>query len=158
MAGSNQDMEHHEDKKISKDDGIASKPHVVNDPEEGNANPDSNHLPGTTTTTPSRKCRTLYGNVPPRYMEVSRSTNYVRNRNEQLKRRRELERSNSLRAQERKSQWRALEQFKYDQDRPHRDWMKESNAEAQRLRAASTTIPSKQLRTPGKTRSTSASM
>ncbi|KAF0686120.1 Aste57867_22085 [Aphanomyces stellatus] len=108
---------------------------------KGNQEDDAETTSATTPLSSSKKGKMppLFEKVRPRYMDMSRSTTYIRNRNEQLQRRRELERSNSLRANERKEQWRAMMQLKQDQEQTYRKWMQESNAEEHRLRAESTT-------------------
>ncbi|ETW05863.1 hypothetical protein H310_03521 [Aphanomyces invadans] len=82
---------------------------------------------------PTRKGNRAVHQVQSRYMDIERSTNYVRNRNEQLKRRRELEKRNSDRAIERMQQTRATSALKDNQEQIYRKWLQDSNADAHRL-------------------------
>ncbi|CAK4072624.1 unnamed protein product [Aphanomyces euteiches] len=75
-------------------------------------------------STPRRKDKRPQ--VEPRYLDVTRSSNYIRIRNQQLQRRRELERSNLLRTNERKEQWRIMADLKLKQEQIHRQSMLES--------------------------------
>ncbi|ETV87184.1 hypothetical protein H257_02159 [Aphanomyces astaci] len=129
---------------MNEDDSLASSTEELRDatsPESVESNqPHERQGKGTrreANTRPARSTNSKFGQVQPRYLDINRSTTYVRNRTEQLQRRRDLERANSARANERMQQCRALTELKHTQEQIYRQWLQASNADAHRLRNAS---------------------
>ncbi|OQR95591.1 hypothetical protein THRCLA_07736 [Thraustotheca clavata] len=81
---------------------------------------------------PPRKNKYAY--VRPRYLDVERSDLFVRLRDEQITRRRELEQYNNLRAQLRKEAWEELLRQKQEADAKERQAIADRNHDAHNFR------------------------
>ncbi|EQC31177.1 hypothetical protein SDRG_11103 [Saprolegnia diclina VS20] len=81
---------------------------------------------------PPRKAKYAY--VRPRYMDVERSPLFIRHREEQMLRRRELEQFNNLRAQQRKEAWEMLLRQKQEAEAKERQVIQDRNMDAHSFR------------------------
>ncbi|KDO31114.1 hypothetical protein SPRG_04253 [Saprolegnia parasitica CBS 223.65] len=81
---------------------------------------------------PPRKAKYAY--VRPRYLDVERSPLFIRLREEQVLRRRELEQFNNLRAQQRKEAWEMLLRQKQEAEAKERQVIQDRNMDAHSFR------------------------